>query len=67
MQGIRDPAPIEAGPPSSALKLSPIRVLPASARCAAHYPVASFVRVDLGSQGYRYLHCPLCGAEWYLV
>jgi FdhE protein len=30
-------------------------------------PAASVVRVDLGSQGYRYLHCPLCATEWHLV
>jgi FdhE protein len=30
-------------------------------------PVASVVRVDHGSQGYRYLHCPLCATEWHLV
>jgi len=30
-------------------------------------PVASIVRVDQGSQGYRYLHCPLCASEWHMV
>ncbi len=30
-------------------------------------PVASIVRVDQGSQGYRYLHCALCASEWHLV
>jgi FdhE protein len=30
-------------------------------------PVASVVRVDWGSQGYRYLHCPLCATEWHMV
>jgi FdhE protein len=30
-------------------------------------PVASVVRVDRGSQGYRYLHCPLCATEWHMV
>jgi FdhE protein len=30
-------------------------------------PVASIVRVDHGSQGYRYLHCPLCATEWHMV
>jgi FdhE protein len=30
-------------------------------------PVASVVRVDKGSQGYRYLHCPLCATEWHMV
>ena len=30
-------------------------------------PVASVVRVDAGSPGYRYLHCTLCATEWHLV
>jgi FdhE protein len=30
-------------------------------------PVASVVRVDQRSQGYRYLHCALCATEWHLV
>jgi FdhE protein len=30
-------------------------------------PVASVVRVDGQSQGYRYLHCALCATEWHLV
>jgi FdhE protein len=30
-------------------------------------PVASAVRVDRRSQGYRYLHCGLCATEWHLV
>jgi FdhE protein len=30
-------------------------------------PVASIVRTDERSQGYRYLHCALCGTEWHLV
>lgn len=30
-------------------------------------PVASVVRVDPQSQGYRYLHCPLCASEWHMV
>jgi FdhE protein len=30
-------------------------------------PVASIVRVDQASQGYRYLHCPLCATEWHMV
>jgi FdhE protein len=30
-------------------------------------PVASVVRVDEHSQGYRYLHCALCATEWHLV
>jgi FdhE protein len=30
-------------------------------------PVASIVRADEHSQGYRYLHCGLCATEWHLV
>jgi FdhE protein len=30
-------------------------------------PVASVVRADQDSQGYRYLHCALCATEWHLV
>src|SRR5258708_3274455 len=30
-------------------------------------PVASVVRTDARSQGYRYLHCALCATEWHLV
>ncbi|HWW33056.1 MAG TPA: formate dehydrogenase accessory protein FdhE [Steroidobacteraceae bacterium] len=30
-------------------------------------PVASVVRVDAESQGYRYLHCALCATEWHMV
>jgi FdhE protein len=30
-------------------------------------PVASVVRTDLRSEGYRYLHCALCALEWHLV
>jgi FdhE protein len=30
-------------------------------------PVASVVRVDRRSHGYRYLHCALCASEWHLV
>jgi len=30
-------------------------------------PVASIVRADAGSQGYRYLHCALCATEWHRV
>jgi FdhE protein len=30
-------------------------------------PVASIVRTDERSQGYRYLHCALCATEWHLV
>jgi len=30
-------------------------------------PVASVVRTDERSEGYRYLHCALCALEWHLV
>jgi FdhE protein len=30
-------------------------------------PVASVVRSDRVSQGYRYLHCALCATEWHMV
>ncbi|HVW68967.1 MAG TPA: formate dehydrogenase accessory protein FdhE [Steroidobacteraceae bacterium] len=30
-------------------------------------PVASIVRSDKTSQGYRYLHCALCATEWHMV
>ena len=30
-------------------------------------PVASVVRTDNRSQGYRFLHCPLCATEWHMV
>ncbi|HEX4647327.1 MAG TPA: formate dehydrogenase accessory protein FdhE [Steroidobacteraceae bacterium] len=30
-------------------------------------PVASVVRADPRSEGYRYLHCALCSTEWHLV
>src|SRR6267142_2288395 len=30
-------------------------------------PVASIVRSDKRSQGYRYLHCALCATEWHMV
>jgi FdhE protein len=30
-------------------------------------PVASVVRADGESQGYRYLHCALCATEWHMV
>jgi FdhE protein len=41
--------------------------LPGMCPVCGTLPVASIVRVDQGSQGYRYLHCPLCSSEWHLV
>src|SRR5437868_5046602 len=41
---------------------------PASVRgVCGMMPVASVVRVDKHSQGYRYLHCALCATEWHMV
>ncbi|GAA4323219.1 formate dehydrogenase accessory protein FdhE [Pigmentiphaga soli] len=34
--------------------------------CGSH-PVASVIRIGGQSQGYRYLHCPLCATEWHMV
>jgi FdhE protein len=31
------------------------------------WPVASVVRTEPGSQGFRYLHCALCATEWHMV
>jgi FdhE protein len=51
--------------------LSPQEVPPLEVRgvCPAcgTLPVASVVRADARSAGYRYLHCGLCAAEWHLV
>jgi len=30
-------------------------------------PVASIVRAEARSEGYRFLHCALCATEWHLV
>jgi FdhE protein len=30
-------------------------------------PIASIVRTDPRSQGFRYLHCALCATEWHMV
>ncbi len=35
--------------------------------CCASLPVASITRVGGGAEGYRYLHCSLCNAEWHMV
>ncbi|MBS0467843.1 MAG: formate dehydrogenase accessory protein FdhE [Proteobacteria bacterium] len=35
--------------------------------CCASLPVASITRVGGGAEGYRYLHCTLCNAEWHMV
>jgi FdhE protein len=43
--------------------------LPVSGVCpvCGTLPVASVVRIDRGSAGYRYLHCALCATEWHMV
>jgi len=51
------------------LKADDVAPLEVSGVCPAcgTLPVASVVRTDEGSQGYRYLHCALCATEWHLV
>jgi FdhE protein len=46
--------------------VSPLEVPGVCPACGTQ-PVASIVRADARSQGYRYLHCGLCAAEWHLV
>ena len=46
--------------------LTPLEV-PGVCPACGMLPVASVVRADRDSQGYRYLHCPLCATEWHLV
>lgn len=54
---------------ATALKAEDVAPLEVPGLCPAcgTLPVASVVRVDSGSQGYRYLHCALCATEWHLV
>jgi FdhE protein len=35
--------------------------------CCGSRPTASVVRIGGAEQGYRYLHCALCSAQWHLV
>jgi len=35
--------------------------------CCGMQPVASIARIGAQENGYRYLHCSLCAAEWHLV
>jgi FdhE protein len=51
------------------LQVSDVRQLDVPGVCPAcgTLPVASVVRSDKGSQGYRYLHCGLCATEWHMV
>ena len=55
---------MQAGWPS---KMRSALMRQACARFAASLPVASVVRTDSRSQGYRYLHCALCATEWHMV
>lgn len=41
--------------------------VPAVCPACGTLPVASVVRTDKRSEGYRYLHCTLCAIEWHLV
>jgi FdhE protein len=54
---------------ASLLKADEVAALDVPGVCPAcgTLPVASVVRTDEGSQGYRYLHCALCATEWHLV
>jgi FdhE protein len=46
--------------------VQPIDVLGVCPLCGT-LPVASIVRSDKHSPGYRYLHCALCATEWHMV
>ena len=35
--------------------------------CCGSLPAASITRIGGESEGYRYLHCTLCSAEWHMV
>ena len=54
-----------------ASRLSPEHVaeleVPGLCPACGTLPVASIVRTDERSEGYRYLHCALCATEWHLV
>jgi FdhE protein len=54
---------------ASQLKAGDVRPLDVPGVCpvCGTLPVASVVRADRDSQGYRYLHCALCATEWHLV
>ena len=54
---------------ASRLKVTDVAALEVPGLCPAcgTPPVASVVRADQDSQGYRYLHCALCATEWHLV
>ncbi|MDO5625654.1 MAG: formate dehydrogenase accessory protein FdhE [Pseudomonadota bacterium] len=35
--------------------------------CCGSLPTASITRIGGGQDGYRYLHCTLCSAQWHMV
>jgi FdhE protein len=54
---------------ASRLTIDDIAELDVSGVCpmCGTLPVASIVRAEPRSQGFRYLHCALCATEWHLV
>lgn len=54
---------------ASRLRIDDVVELDVPGACPAcgTLPVASVVRADPRSQGYRYLHCALCATEWHMV
>lgn len=51
---------------ASAEQVKPLDV-PGLCPLCGSLPVASIVRAQTPYQGYRYLHCALCGCEWHMV
>jgi FdhE protein len=45
---------------------APLEVAGLCPCCGAH-PTASVVRIGGAEEGYRFLHCSLCGTEWHMV
>jgi FdhE protein len=54
---------------AAALPIGDVRPIDVRGVCplCGTLPVASIVRSDKHSPGYRYLHCGLCATEWHLV
>jgi FdhE protein len=54
---------------ASRLRIDDLHELDVPGVCPAcgTLPVASAVRADPRSQGFRYLHCALCATEWHMV
>jgi len=54
---------------SSRLAIGDVATIDVPVVCPAcgTWPVASVVRTEPGSQGFRYLHCALCATEWHMV